>query len=177
MLAIVAVILAVGTVLVSVPEMFLRVRDLPTPCDAIVLLGGATGERNPVALDLYRRRIAPLIIITGNGDCLDNFRVLAARGVSTNAMIVECASKSTKENAQAVSLIGREKHITNIVLVTSWFHSRRAVCTFRKFAPELGVRSSVAEVHAPFRYEWRHVASEYAKIVYYAIRWRVPPWT
>lgn len=169
-------VLAAAALLIF-PELFLRVSSPPVLCDAIVLLGGGPGERDPIAAELYQNAVAPLIVITGKGSCLYCADALAAKGVPTNAMFFECEATSTKENAEAVARIARKKHFTDIVLVTSWFHSRRAVCTFHKFAPALRVHPVVADIHRPFRYELRQIGSEYAKILYYAIRWQVPLWT
>lgn len=170
-------LIVVAALLLAFPVPFLRVAHPPARCDVIVLLGGATGERDPVAAKLYHAGFAPRIIVTGNGDCVQNVRALAAHGVSTNAILVECESRSTKENAEAVARIAREHGFTNAIIVTSWFHSRRALATFHTFAPKLRVQSAVSDVRSPFRYEWRTIAAEYFKIVCYAVRWHVPPWT
>lgn len=177
LVAIVIAFLAAITFLFAFPGVFLRVADPPIRCDVIVLLGGATGERDPVAAKLYDAGYARRIIVTGEGDCMDNLGALARRGVPTNAIIVECESRSTKENAEAVARIARQHHFTNAIIVTSWFHSRRSLATFQKLAPNLSVRCAVSDQRSPFRYECRVLAAEYLKIVYYALRWGVPPWT
>jgi uncharacterized SAM-binding protein YcdF (DUF218 family) len=147
----------------------------PVPCNAIVLLGGATGERDPVAADLFQRGFSKWIVITGTGDCMDNLRLLARRGVPTNAIIVECAARSTKENAEFVAPLLSQRGFTNIILVTSWYHSRRALATFQRFAPGLQVRCVVSERKHALRYELRFIVAEYVKLVAYALRWHVSP--
>ncbi len=163
-------------VLLAFPQFFLRVSHEPRSCDAIVLLGGAPGERDPVAADLYRRGFSQLIVITGRGDCLDNARLLAARGVPTNALLIDCDARTTQENAEAVSLLLRGRGVTNVILVTSWFHSRRSLATFRRFAPELRARCVVSEPRHALRNQLPFVAAEYLKTVVYALRWGVWPW-
>ena len=169
--------LVLAVVLLAFPSFFLRVSHPPRTSHALILLGGATGEREPVAAELYRQGISPLVVIAGNGDCLLNARGLAARGVPTNALLIECASRSTRENAVEVSRLLRGRGVTNVTLVTSWYHSRRALATFRRFAPELRVRCVVSEPHQAQRWEFRFVAVEYLKTAVYAVRWGVWPWS
>jgi uncharacterized SAM-binding protein YcdF (DUF218 family) len=164
-------------VLLAFPGFVRRVSHEPAPCDAIVLLGGATGERDPVAADLYRRGFSKLIVITGTGDCLANARQLAARGVPTNALLIECQSRTTQENAVEVSRLLRGRGVTNVTLVTSWYHSRRSLATFHRFAPELRARCVVSERHQALRPTLPFVAYEYLKTVAYALRWGVLPWS
>ena len=176
MLRVLAGLLLLAAVLLMFPQVFLRVSHDPAPCDAIVLLGGAPGERDPVAADLYRRGFSKLVVITGRGDCLDNARLLAARGVPTNALLIECAARTTQENAVEVARLLRGRGVTNVTLVTSWFHSRRSLATFRRFAPELRARCVVSERPQALRYQLPFVATEYLKTVVYALRWGVLPW-
>ncbi len=164
-------------VLFAFPGFFLRVHHDPAPCDAIVLLGGATGERDPLAADLYRRGISRLVVVTGRGDCLDNVRGLVTRGVPTNAIVFECEARTTQENAVFAARILRERHCTNITLVTSWYHSRRSLATFRRFAPDLKARCAVVERPLTLRYQVPYIAAEYVKTVIYAFRWGIWPWS
>lgn len=165
----------VVVVLLAFPDPFLSVRSEPVSCDAIVLLGGATGERDPVAADLYQRGFSQAIFVTGQGDCLDNVLLLHQRGVPTNAITVECDSRSTQENAQFTVRLLRERGFTNVTIVTSWYHSRRALSCFRHYAPEIEFQCVVSDRRQALRHQLRFVASEYVKIVAYAVRFGIWP--
>ncbi len=163
-------------VLLAFPDVFLCVRSEPRDCNAIVLLGGATGERDPVAADLYQRGFSKSIIVTGRGDCLDNARMLQQRGVPTNAIVVEGHSRSTQENAQFTARLLRERGFTNVILVTSWYHSRRALSSFRKYAPEIEFLSVPAPRTQLWKYERSYIAAEYLKMIIYGVRFGIFPW-
>jgi uncharacterized SAM-binding protein YcdF (DUF218 family) len=163
-------------VLLAFPDLFLAVRDDPTSCDAIVLLGGATGERDPVAAKLFRNGFVKHIVITGQGDCMANVRALEKLGVPTNAMLVECESRSTQQNAEFTVRILRKNGFANVILVTSWYHSRRALSCFQHYAPEIRFLSVPDERRPKTQNSFRFIADEYAKILAYALRWQIFPW-
>jgi uncharacterized SAM-binding protein YcdF (DUF218 family) len=161
--------------LLAFPDPFLAVRHSPSPCDAVVLLGGATGERDPVAAELFRKGFTKYIVVTGQGDCRENAHVLERRGVPTTAIVIECDSTSTQENAKFTVPILRKHGFTNVTLVTSWYHSRRSLSCFRKYAPEIEFRSVPAEKRHAIRYQLPYVAAEYAKILVYLFRFGIWP--
>ncbi len=123
----------------------------------------------------------PLVIVSGDGDCHDVRRQMEARGVPHAVIVTECESRNTFENAaQSVKLL-RERHITNVVLVTSWYHSRRALACFESAAPEIHFASRPtscppAGVRHPDSYIVKRVFQEYAKIAYYVIGHGILPW-
>ena len=49
----------------------------------------------------------------------------------------EKQSRNTRENAEYSVAWMRERGFKSAVVVTSWWHSRRAMACFRKFGPEL----------------------------------------
>ena len=123
----------------------------------------------------------PFFVATGLGDCESIAHDISAAGVPTNAIVVECASRSTWENAAFSIPLLREHHLTNIIIVTSWFHSRRALHCFQKQAPDLHF-ISVPTVEDrpragwPNQYDRDRVLLEYAKILLYWLRYGVCPW-
>jgi uncharacterized SAM-binding protein YcdF (DUF218 family)/glycosyltransferase involved in cell wall biosynthesis len=132
----------------------LRVTAAPAPADAIVVLGGGVGEsgqggqgyqeRVKKAAELYRAgHAAALVFSTGwtyTFHEADLMRSLAVSlGVPETAIILEKKAASTYENARFVQAIAQPRGWNRILLVSSPYHMRRALLTFRKQAPELEV--------------------------------------
>ena len=123
----------------------------------------------------------PLVIVSGDGDCQDVRRQMEARGVPHAVIVTECESRNTFENAALSVKILRERQITNVVIVTSWYHSRRALACFESAAPEIHFASRPtscppAGVRHPDSYIVKRVFQEYAKIAYYVVGHGVLPW-
>lgn len=119
------------------PEKFLCVDSGKVSADVIVVLGGGAHERPLRAAELFRQHAAPRIILTGEGDDRVNRQILLAAGVSESAIQIEGKSTTTRENAEFTVKLLRAENVRNVILVTSWYHSRRAQKTFEHFAPEL----------------------------------------
>ncbi len=155
----------------------------PVQSRAMVVLGGTVVDRGARASQLYAEVKPDLVVVTGDpqGDGIAQLiTFLTARGVPANRIRVTHAT-STYENATSAVPILREHHITNAVVVTSWFHSRRALATFRKVAPDIHFSSRPTAPPAmpfwwPNKYERPFVNLEFAKILYYALVHGVPPW-
>ena len=123
----------------------------------------------------------PLVIVSGDGDCQDVRRQMEARGVPHAVIVTECESRNTFENAALSVKLLRERHITNVVIVTSWYHSRRALACFESAAPEIHFASRPtscppAGVRHPDSYIVKRVFQEYAKTAYYVVGHGVLPW-
>ena len=102
-------------------------RDSATKVDAIVVLGAAqyAGRPSPVlearlehAIRLYRRRIAPMLIVTGgraDGDVTSEAQVSARyaqrHGVPAAAIVIEDQSRSTTEQMHAVARMARSRRV------------------------------------------------------------------
>jgi uncharacterized SAM-binding protein YcdF (DUF218 family) len=162
------------------PQKFLSVDSGPVKADVIVLLGGGLGERPERAAELFRERAAPRIILSGFGDCDINRRLLMKDGVPAGAIQLECRSRTTKENAQFTIQLLREENVKRAVIVTSWYHSRRALKTFGHYAPDLKFYSRPS-YFASTRAEWsrrkisRRIYLEFLKLPGYWIRYGVCP--
>jgi uncharacterized SAM-binding protein YcdF (DUF218 family) len=166
--------------------------------DAVVVLGGEPWTRPARAVAVYREIMdqarrgnpinphpsslnSPLVLVSGNGDCEGVRKQIMAGGVPATVITVECESRSTWENAQFSVKLLRERNSTNVIIVTSWFHSRRSLACFSKAAPEIQFRSCPTAslpsgIRHPDAYTVRRVFQEYAKIVYYWVFYGVPPW-
>lgn len=159
----------------------LTVADCPTRADCIVVLGGGNWSRIPHAVALYRQGVAPVILVTGDGDCADSVRMLRKAGVPAAAILEEDKSRSTRENAALSVPILRRHGFQHIVVTTSWYHSRRGLASFRRAAPELQFHScpegqgSLARLWDN-RYERGRVFMEWGKIFYYWGVYWIPPW-
>jgi uncharacterized SAM-binding protein YcdF (DUF218 family) len=148
---------------------------------AIVLLGGDALGRAPRAAELFHAGEAPLIIVSGDGDYADAAHRLRQAGVPESAIRLEKLSGSTMQNARFSVPLLRAEGLTNAIIVTSWFHSRRAVHTFRKVAPDLQFYSRPS-YWGIYRSDWarndigRHIRIEYVKLLGYWARYGIPPW-
>jgi uncharacterized SAM-binding protein YcdF (DUF218 family) len=159
--------------------------------DVIVVLGGDTGRRSARALELYQHGAAPRVIISGRGDCHEMRVFLAGKGVPADAIQVEPDSRSTRQNAMfsVVLLRASPKKVAGkrtegeklkVIIVTSWFHSRRALNCFRHYAPDIEFVAAPTvtdrpKSHWPNRYERGWVLSEYVKLVGYWVCYGVWP--
>jgi uncharacterized SAM-binding protein YcdF (DUF218 family) len=121
-------------------------RDEARPADAIAVFGAAEydGTPSPVlrarldhALDLYNRKLAPLVITLGGGDEGDRHSeggvghdYLLAHGVPETAIIAETQSDDTAESAARLAVIARTNHLDRIVVVSDGTHLFRihALC-------------------------------------------------
>jgi uncharacterized SAM-binding protein YcdF (DUF218 family) len=158
----------------------LRREDPPGRADAIVVLGGDVVHRPARALELYQQGAAPVIVISGNGDCQEVRVFLAGNGVPATAIQLECGSRTTRENALLTVPLLRARRCRRVMIVTSWFHSRRALNCFRHDAPEIEFVSAPTTVdlpksHWPNKYQRGRVVSEYLKLLYYWPRYGVWP--
>jgi len=162
------------------PRQILCVESGPVTADVIVVLGGGSHERPERAAELYKEHAAPRILVSGFGDYEINRRLLLTAGVPAKAIELETQSKTTKENAQFTIKWLHEHKYQKVILVTSWYHSRRALACFRHYAPALKFYSRPS-YFAAARADWPHnrigsrIRLEYAKLLGYWLRYGVCP--
>jgi len=118
------------------PQQFLTIDSGDTKGDEIVVLGGGDGRADRAA-ELYRQGAAPGVLVTGYGDCASNIQELEKDGVPASVITAEPNALSTLENAEFSIPILRKMGAHRVILVTSWFHSRRALACFEHFAPDI----------------------------------------
>jgi len=168
------------TALYLFPQQVLVVDDGNVKADAIVLLGGGVGERPTRAAELFRSNAAPRIIVSGAGDTDGNRLLLLHRGVPASAISLEPDSRTTKENALLSIPLLRAVGAKRVILVTSWYHSRRALRCFRHYAPDLTFYSCPS-YYGFARSEWSHehlrrrIHAEYTKTLGYWVCYGVCP--
>lgn len=154
----------------------LSVRPVISAADAIVVLGGNPEPRSRFALQLYEAGLAPNVVVSGAGDCMAARDILTKGGVPPERLRIDCASYSTMENARGSATILKELGLRHVILVTHWYHGRRAAASFRKAAPWLDVRVvPIAEKEPILHLAWTRdratVLKEYLKIGWYGVRY------
>ena len=119
------------------PRPFLCVDSGPVTADVLVVLGGGARERPERAAELFAQHAAPRIIVSGFGDCRINRNLLLDAGVPARVIQLETKSKTTKENAEFTIKLLRQQNMKRVILVTSWYHSRRALRCFEHYGPDI----------------------------------------
>jgi len=132
----------------------LRVVEPPRPADAIVAFAGGVGEsgkagggyleRVKQAVDLYHEGMASRLIFSSGYTFAfqeaDLMRELAvSHGVPASAIILETKAANTYENVVFVREILDRHDWRSVLLVSSPYHMRRAILTWKKMAPEITV--------------------------------------
>jgi len=163
------------------PEKFLCVDSgKNVSAEVIVILGGGLHERPERAAELFQQHAAPRILISGAGDDWINRFILLHDGVPGSAIQMESNSTTTKENAEFTIKLLREQKVHSVILVTSWYHARRALKTFEHYAPEIRFYSRPS-YYAFDRAEWtqkgngKRMRLEFLKLPGYWIRYGVNP--
>ena len=131
------VLLLIGALAYFYPEKFLTVDSGPVTADVIIVVGGGSHERPLRAAELFQQHAAPRVIITGAGDDEINRHLLIRAGVPASAIQVENRSQTTWENAEFTGNLLRAGKFHRAILVTSWYHARRAEKTFAHVVPEV----------------------------------------
>ena len=159
-------------------EPILLVRTPDATADVIVVLGGDGPRRAWRAAEIYRTGAAPQVLVTGAGDCTGIRDLMVQAGVAADAIRLECASHSTWENAVFSAPLLAAMGARRAIIVTSWFHTRRALATFARVMPQMEWMSMPVE---PVGSIWEMlegqdgsaIVKEYAKIAWYSARYGV----
>ena len=154
--------------------------DAAGPVDVIVVLGGFGPPRAERAARLFAIGGAPRLLVAGAGDCEAIRDMLIVHGAPAGVIETECASRSTLGNARAaVPLLAGAK---SAILVTHWYHQRRALACFRTMVPSVVFAGASVRRDLPrWRLGWTGepgaVLAEYAKIAWYALRYGIVVWS
>jgi uncharacterized SAM-binding protein YcdF (DUF218 family) len=107
--------------------------DPPAASDYIVVLGGSS-ERVMEAAQLYREGYAPKIIVTSLGEDTDRLaRMVHQVGVPESAILRDNTSYRTWSHPVGVAALpGVSKELDRFLLVTSPYHTSRALACFRR---------------------------------------------
>ena len=154
--------------------------DAAAPADAIVVLGAAQydGRPSPVlrarlehAATLYRRGLAPLVIVTGGtgtGDTVSEAvvarRYLVSRGLPDSAVVAEAAGNSTEPSLRAAAQVLRARGGRRAILVSDGFHQLRLAIIARRLGIEpLGSPVPRSPIRASRRRELGYLLAESIK--------------
>ena len=171
-LVIVLFLVAIFVLLASQAARFLVV-DEPEKSDAIVVLAGETNVRPARALDLLRQGMAPHVFLDAE-----------TRDVIYNQRLVEIAQKYVNDLAEAnrVSVCPITGYSTiaeaddasrclqplgphRVLIVTSEYHTRRALMIFRHRLPQYKFSAAAARNPAQFGEAW-WTTREWAKVTF-----------
>ena len=149
--------------------------DQARPAEAIVVFGTAqyNGVPSPVlaarldhAIQLYRKRRAPVIVVTGGNQPGDQFteatasaNYLIGRGVPDEDVLREVSGTSSWQSLAAAANFLDDRDINAVLLVSDPFHSLR----IRAMASELGLEAHSSPTRtSPIRgmSEARHMVRE-----------------
>lgn len=172
--------------------------DLTAP-DAIVILSGSSTyiERANLAANLYREGRAPLILLTNDGliagwdhkeDRNPYYYELTAKrleqqGVPENRIqLAPGFALGTYEESVLVRDYAAAHNLKRLLIVTSGYHSRRALWSMRRACAGSGIEVGIESVTpgwqtpSPWwwwsrRWGWKVVGGEYAKMLYYWTRY------
>jgi uncharacterized SAM-binding protein YcdF (DUF218 family) len=172
----------------SVSGKFLVINE-PRQADVILVLAGETDRRPARALELYHQGYAGRIAL----DVPDGERIygwtkmeLAQKYIESlpdGKVITLCRVQglSTRDEAKDVASCLPATGARNVLLVTSDFHTRRAVSIFRKEFPERNFSVAAAYDSTQFGTAWWHhrqwakrALDEWLKLVWWESidRWR-----
>jgi uncharacterized SAM-binding protein YcdF (DUF218 family) len=167
----------------------LKLSEPVTSADAIVVFAGGVGEsgragvgvqeRVSKAVSLFRDGVAPRMIISSGfvftlREAEMMKQIAMANGVPDTAIILEDRATNTYENVAYTRDLLATNGWRRIALVSSPYHMRRALMTWRKVAPDVDVvptppESSLFYVHrrGASLEQIRGLLQEYLGIVFY----------
>ncbi len=190
-------ILAVAAVVIGLSKQaghaLVVAAELPAP-DAIVSLASHEWERLPATARLARAMPAALVLLTepvklndyNCSDCANRVQTLVNAGIDQSRIVV-LGQKVTRTYDEAVAV--REWTTTtgarSIVVVTSPYHTRRSLATFRHVFEATGVAVGIrpASETSPadparwwsHQYDRKYVIYESSASVFYLIRFGILP--
>lgn len=150
-------------------------RDGADAAGAIVVLGAAQydGRPSPVlqrrldhAAALYRRDLAPIVVVTGGSKPGDRFTEAGAgasylrrAGVPDAALRLEVDGTSSWESIAATARFLREEGVTDVLLVSDAYHSYRIAAIADEVGLDAATSPSSTSVHPAEAALWRETAA------------------
>src|SRR5688572_11740283 len=190
-----AVITALGFGACNAGSLLVVSRPVAMP-DGIVSLASHEWERLPAAARLAGTNASATVILTlpqpvtpqNCHDCSGRVARLQRLGVSPERVeILPLSSPGTHGEALATLGFARRAGIHRLLIVTTPYHTRRALAVFQSVFRGTGVQIGVAPATAssPARpdrwwaspYDRWYVTYEWTASAYYALRYQVPIWS
>lgn len=167
--------------------------------DAILVLGGSSVyvERTQKAAEIYKKGVAPVIFLTDDGERTGWSKIetrnvpyvemarksLISQGIAPEAIVIlQPQVTGTIYEARIAAEKSKTENLGSILLVTSAYHTRRALWTFERFFAENNVKTELGivapatgeQTPPPFLWwlsprGWELVAGEYVKFLVYWI--------
>jgi uncharacterized SAM-binding protein YcdF (DUF218 family) len=159
--------------------------------DAIVVLG-SNSRRSQYGISLYEQGLASEFWHTGDvlwlgkeqSPAQSAAQLAIEHGVPAEDIYM-LATTSTWEDGQKIAALVKERQTQSILIVTSWYHSHRALCVIKQQLADSGVTIYYAAptdvLYGPEdwwldKYGRITILTELVKIGYYWIRYGVSPW-
>ena len=188
-LATLVVFLTLFTSLPNVAARALEMEPRLERADAIVVLGNGIGSDGSLQADslrsvvhgieLYRRGLAPLLVVSGStsgryAEAVVRGELARTMGVPDAALIVDATGTTTRQESARIAALLRSRGAGRILLVTTPFHLRRAVPLFQRegleVLPAPATRAWTALVSPGDRVALlRSIAVETAAQLYYRV--------
>jgi uncharacterized SAM-binding protein YcdF (DUF218 family) len=183
------VTVSVSLLLSVVLESFLVV-SVPLPkADAIVVMAGGNDVRLPPVAELYREGVAPRVLLTNDGIFAswsqkyqrNLYLVEWARedllemGVPEDAIVLldHTASGTIHDALNTLAYVRAHPEIRSLLVVTSDYHTRRTLWTFRRVFEGTEIQIGVYPVPDLSTSWWRRTSVmylEFLKYMYYRVR-------
>lgn len=125
--------------------LYLSPSDNLSQADAIVVVSG-DDDRMKHAIDLYKKGLAPKLILSGaasdglTSNALAMHLEASAAGIPNEVVIMEERATNTYQNALYTKEIINNQGMNNIILVSSPYHQRRVYETFRSVLKGSSIR-------------------------------------
>jgi len=153
--------------------------DEAHPAQAVIVLGAAQYDGRPSAVlrarldhaaDLYHRKVAPVVVVTGGKIEGDRFTESAAsanylhtKGVPDEAILREVQGRTSWQSLTASARFLKDRGIHDVVLVSDPFHAAR----IKGIASEVGFAAATSPTRtSPIQglSEFRHMVTETAQV-------------
>jgi uncharacterized SAM-binding protein YcdF (DUF218 family) len=161
------------------------------PPDAILMLASKEWERLPAAGALARQHPEAVVLLTvprvvtisNCHRCDERIDLLEAEGVPRERIRALPSAGNTYEEAIAARAHAASEPFTSLAVVTSPYHTRRALATFRRVFEGSGIAISTVPASPaqgmPSRwwstpYDRHYVRYEWAALLAYRLRYGVP---
>ena len=151
--------------------------DQSRPVGAIVVLGAAqyVGRPSPVlrarldhAIALWKRRVAPVLIVTGGrgrGDTTSEAavsqRYARQRGVPAEAILLETEGRTTSQSMAGVAALMGSQGRRDVILVSDPFHMFRLIILARRHGLEpYASATPTSPIAASPAEQWKYTVGE-----------------